>query len=110
MKYMNLIGKYIWVFVGAVLFGIAAVKIKSAQRSENKQAQKVREAAEANIAVEDKIIEKNVDKLKSAQAHTKKVKNNAIKTLDNIAKQSGSVGSLLDDYNRDRLSVDPRAD
>jgi len=103
MKYLKLLKKYLFVFVGAVLFGMAAIKVKSAQRSENKMSQKLRELAEAGIDDQDKIIAKNVNDLRKAQAHASKVKKNAIKKLDNISSNSESVGSLLNDYNRDRV-------
>jgi len=103
MKYLILLKKYIWIFVGAVFFGLAAVKLKSAQRSENKANNKLREQTQSAIDVASEDIDKSVNNLKAKQAHSKEVKANAIKKLDSIAKNSGSVGSLLDDYNRDRV-------
>ncbi len=103
MKYLRLLKKYLFVFVGAVLFGLAAVKLKSAQRGENKANDAIRDMTKAQIAKLDDGIRKDVDNLKAKQRRTKEVKENARKQLDKIGNESSSVKSLLDDYNHDRL-------
>lgn len=104
MKYLRLLKKYLFVFVGALLFGLAAVKLKSAQRAENKATDRVQELTESQITIKDAEINAHVDIMKAKQKKTKEVRENALKTLDNISKHSGSVKSLLDDYNHDRVS------
>ena len=103
MKYLQLLKKYFWVFVGAVLFGLAAVKVKSAQRGELKANNKLRDLQEAEIQDYDKKIEQRVESLKKAEAKTHKVKEDAIKRLDTISKHSGSVSDLLSEYNSKRV-------
>ena len=102
MKYLRLAGKYIWVFVGAVLFGLAAVKVKSAQRGERKANDKLRDLQEQQIDEYDKKIDKHVDNVKKAGERSQTRRDNAIKRLDTIASNSESVGSLLDEYNSKR--------
>jgi hypothetical protein len=102
MKYWQLFKRYFWVFVGAVLFGLTAVRVKSAQRGERKANDKLRDAQEEDIDRYDKIINKRVDNLKRAEARSQKVRDNAIKRLDTIKDNSESVGSLLTEYNANR--------
>jgi len=103
MKYLRLLKKYIFIFVGAALFGLAAVKLSSANRGERKANDKVRELTQNQIDEIDKDIDKSVEALKSKQAKNREAKANAVKKLDKITKHSGSVTSLLDDYNHDRV-------
>jgi cytochrome c-type biogenesis protein CcmH/NrfG len=106
VKYFKLIGKYLWVFVGAVLFGIAAVKVKAAQRSENRAAEKVREYSEEMIEIKDDEINLRVNNLEAKQRRakeTRETRDDAIKKLDTISNNSGSVKSLLDEYNSERV-------
>ena len=103
MKYLKLFAKYIWVFVGAVLFGMAAVKVKAATRGENKANDKIRELMKADINEQDIIIKKSTDKLMAAQLHSREVKRNAVKRLDKIGESSNSVSSLLSEYNANRV-------
>jgi len=103
MKYLRLLGKYLWVFVGAVLFGLAAVKVKSAQRGERKANDKLRDLQEAEIDDYDDKIEVHVDNVKKAEERAHERREVALKRLDTIGKNSDSVGSLLDEYNRNRV-------
>lgn len=104
MKYLQLLKKYLFVFVGALLFGLAAVKVKSAQRGENKANNAVQDMVSGQINATDANIRESVRAMESKQAATKKAKENAIKKLDKIGEHSSSVKSLLDDYNHDRVS------
>lgn len=103
MKYWQLFKKYILLFGGAVLFGLAAVKLSSANNREREAAGKVRDLMTDAIEIKDKEIDKSVDSLNKRQAKNREAKANAIKKLDSISDGSGSVKSLLDDYNRDRV-------
>ena len=103
MKYLRILKKYLFVFVGAVLFGLAAVKLKSARRAEHKANDKLRELQEAEIDEYDQQIDKHVTQLKDAEARANKRKDDAIKTLDKIGDNSTSVSDLLDEYNRKRV-------
>ena len=108
MKYLRLLKKYLLVFVGAVLFGLAAVKLKSAQRGENKANEKYREQFELGVKAIDSDLQSSMEDLESKQNKSKQVKENALKKLDEIGKHSGSVKSLLDDYKHDRMPKRPR--
>jgi len=103
MKYWQLLKKYFFLFVGAALFGLAAVKLSVANKKEREANDKVRELTINAIEVKDEEIDASVFSLRKRQDENKEAKANAIKKLDNIADGSGSVKSLLDDYNRDRV-------
>ena len=103
MEYLRLLGKYFWVFVGALLFGLAAVKVKSAQRAENKANDKLRDLQEAEIAEHDAKIQGHLNNVKKAEERSKTRREDAIKKLDTISKSSSSVSSLLDEYNSSRV-------
>jgi len=103
MKYLALIKRYLYVFVGAVLFGLAAVKLKSARRSENKANDKLRDLQESEIEEYDEKIDHHVTKLKDAEARANKRKEDAIRKLDKISENSSSVSDLLDEYNSRRV-------
>lgn len=103
MKYLSVAKKYLAVFIGAVLFGVAAVKVKSATRTEKKAADKVREYAESLDEASESKVSEMVDKMTESQVKAKKAKENAIKKLDAISSNSGSVKSLLDEYNSNRV-------
>jgi len=103
MKYLLLLKKYIFLFVGAMLFGLAAVKLSSANKKEREANDEIRDLTQNAINVKDSEIEASVESLKKRQTKNREAKTNAINTLDKIADGSGSVKSLLDDYNRDRL-------
>lgn len=102
MKYLRILKKYILVFVGAVLFGLAAVKLKSARRGERKANDKLRDLQEQDIDQYDKKIEGHVEKIKKAEARAAKRKEDARKKLDQIDSNSSSVGDLLSEYNSKR--------
>ena len=103
MKYLRILKKYLFVFVGAVLFGLAAVKLKSARRAENKANDRLRDLQEEQIDDYDKKIDSHVANVKKAEERASQRKDNAIKTLDKIGENSSSVGDLLDEYNRKRV-------
>ena len=103
MKYLRLAKKYIFLFVGAVLFGLAAVKLSSANKKEREANDKIRDLSEDTIARVDKEVKANVDSYLEKQRKNKEAKANAKKRLDKIAEKSGSVKSLLDEYNSNRV-------
>lgn len=103
MKYLRVLKNYFFVFVGALLFGLAAVKLKSARRAEHKANNKLRELQEAEIDEFDKKIEKSVKKVRRSTERSVKRKENALKKLDQISDNSNSVRSLLDEYNSKRV-------
>jgi hypothetical protein len=107
MKYLSLLKKYLMVFVGAFLFGLAAMKVKSAQRGENKAAQRVRDLTDEVITIKDNEVNAAIDDLKRHQDKAKEARDNAVKKLDTISDNSNSVKSLLDEYNRDRMRFGP---
>ena len=106
MKYVRLVIKYAGLFIGAVLFGLAAVKLSSANKREREQGQKVRDMTEGEIDASTNQIEKHVYKLADKQVKAKRAKENALTKLDKISDKSNSVKSLLDEYNRDRMQSD----
>jgi hypothetical protein len=99
MKYLRLLKKYFFLFVSATLFGLAAVKLSSANAKERKANDKIRELTQDKIDVTDEEINASVDSLKKRQRKNREAKVNAIKKLDGIANGSGSVKSLLNEYN-----------
>jgi len=103
MKYLALLKKYIWVFIGAVLFGLTAVKVKSAGRSEKKASDRVRVLSEDAINAKSDDIQKAKDDLTASQEKVREVKDNGFARLDRISDSSSTVKSLLDDYNRHRV-------
>lgn len=103
MKYLRLLKKYIFIFVGAALFGLAAVKLSSANRGERKANDKVRELTLNSINITSHEIDQSINSLKDKQAKNKEAKDNAFEKLDRITKHSGSVTNLLDEYNHDRV-------
>lgn len=103
MKFLQTLKKYLFVFVGALLFGLAAVKLKSARRAENKANEKVREQFRGNINSTSEEIEDRMHSANRAKLLADKRREDALKKLDQISENSGSVGALLDEYNRKRV-------
>ncbi|MDJ0952548.1 MAG: hypothetical protein QNJ81_02595 [Acidimicrobiia bacterium] len=103
MKYLRVLKEYLFVFVGAVFFGLAAAKYKSARRTESKANDKLRDLQEEQISDYDKKIEGHINNVKKAEERATKRKENALKRLDTISNNSSSVGGLLDEYNRKRV-------
>jgi DNA-binding protein H-NS len=108
MKWWNTTKKYFMVFMGALLFALAALKVKSAQRRENELYRRVRDLSDEDFEEKKVEIEEAVKELEKHQEVAKKVRINAVKKLDIVSENSGSVERLLVEYNRDRLHVKPR--
>lgn len=103
MKYWQLFKKYILLFGGAVLFGLAAVKLSSANKREREATDEVRRLTVDAIEIRNAEIDASVSSMNKRQDKNREAKANAIKKLDKLSDGSGSVKSLLNDYERDRV-------